>query len=197
MKAESVKFVFAFVKGKAIGYYEFEDYGWFEPFGNEREDFPFVFIRGKAKDAEEAKSLLREWLDCCGFPGTEIHEADVEPEGLKVYYPKPTMKSKWTPGAVRKILLEEGVKAPDKVVENEWITLFGETIEGDMDEREDRIWCGGTWIVLERRIGSQWITPLLSSHTEQDIREMVQGWRENRATKKKIQEDLQKRKEKE
>ena len=197
MKNESVKFVFAFVKGKAIGYHFLEGSDRFEAFGNEREDLPFAFGRSSAKDAAEAKNLLREWLEYCGFPGTAIHEDDVEPDGLKGYYPKPTMKSKWTPGAVRRILLQEGVKNPDKVVENEWITLFGETIEGDMDEREDRIWCGGTWIVLERRIGSQWITPLLSSHTEQDIREMVQGWRENRATKKKIQEDLQKRKEKE
>ncbi|WP_299076383.1 hypothetical protein [uncultured Fretibacterium sp.] len=197
MKDESVKFVFAFVKGKAIGYHFLEGSDRFEAFGNEREYFPFVFGRGSAKDTAEAKNLLREWLDYCGFPGTAIHEDDVEPDGLKVYYPKPTMKSKWAPEEVGGILEEEGVKAQGKVVENEWITLFGETIEGDMDEREDRLWCGGTWIVLERRIGSQWITPLLSSHTEQDIREMVQGWRKNRAAKKKIQEDLQERKEKE
>lgn len=196
MKEERVKFVFAFIKGKAIGYHELEGYGWFEPFGNGSGDFPFAFVQKRAKDAAKAKSLLREWLDCCGFPGTAIHEADVEPDGIHVPYPKATMESKWSPEEVRKILAEEGGKNPDKVVENKWITLFGETIEGDMDEREERIWCGGTWIVLEKRIGSQWITPVLSSHTEQDIREMVRGWRENRATKGKIREGIEKRKEK-
>lgn len=206
-----MKFVFAFVKGKPIGFNQVEwlgdsggDDGYpgakWETFGNEGKIFPHAFNTCGSNSEEGAKAFLRKWLDACGFIGTEIRSAEAESEdGLHIPLPRAEISGGRDPEEVRSLLqevyLEETGKTlyegllSEKVRHNEWITLLGEDPYGEPTEKQERMWCGGTWLILEGRIGSAYITPIFSHHGKEFIVEMVRGYRARRATLEKLREE--------
>lgn len=200
-----MKFVFAFVKGQAVGFYQDTPLGdeveaapeW-ETFGNEKATFPRAFNSCGSNSAEGARAFLRGWLDACGFPGTEIREAEGEAEGLHVQLPRAEIVGGRAPEEVfhflKKAYQEEAGKTPreevlrGKVKHNEWVVLLRRDIYGDPTGEEERLWCGGTWLVLEASVGSQWITPVFPHHGEDFIRGLLRGYLAQQATRKALRE---------
>lgn len=200
-----MKFVFAFVKGQPVGFYmdtplgdEMDPAPEWETFGNEKEIFPRAFNSCGSNSQEEAKAFLRKWLDACGFLGTEIREAEGEADGLHVPLPRAEVVGGRAPEEVlsllKKAYQEETGKAPreevlhGKVKHNEWVVLLRRDVYGDPTGEEERLWCGGTWLVLETRIGSPWITPVFPHHGEAFICGLLRGYLAQQATRKALRE---------
>lgn len=201
-----MKFVFAFVKGQAVGFYrdiplgdEVDPAPEWETFGNKKAIFPRAFNSCGSNSAEGARASLRGWLDACGFPGTEIREAEGEAEGLHVQLPRAEIVGERDPDEIltllQKAYLEETGKAPrgeilrGKVKRNEWVVLLRRDIYGDPTGEEERLWCGGTWLVLEASVGSQWITPVFPHHGEEFVRKLLRGYLAQQATRKALREE--------
>lgn len=201
-----MKFVFAFVKGQAVGFYrdiplgdEVDPAPEWETFGNEKEIFPRAFNSCGSNSAEAARGFLRRWLDACGFPGTEIREAEKASEGLHVPLPRAEIVEERDPDEVfallQKAYLEETGEAPlevvlrGKVKHNEWIVLLRKDAYGDPTGEEERLWCGGTWLVLEASVGGQWITPVFPHHGEEFVRKLLRGYLAQQATRKALREE--------
>lgn len=200
-----MKFVFAFVKGQAVGFYQGTPLGdeveaapeW-ETFGNGKAIFPRAFNSCGSNSAEGARGFLRGWLDACGFPGTEIREAEGEAEGLHVQLPRAEIVGGRDPDEIihllEKAYREETGEAPrervlrEKVKHNEWVVLLRRDAYGDPTGEEERLWCGGTWLVLEPRVGSPWITPVFPHHGEDFIRGLLRGYLAQQATRKALRE---------